>query len=226
MGTRLFLIVCIAACGKVESNADIDAPAAVVDAAVDAPPIDAPPPVKRVFISSLTFFADFGGTAQADAACQNMANGASLSGVYRAWLSTAADSVRNRFNQATIPYKLVDDTLIANDFTDLTDGTHANFINLTETGTPLPTSTATCHGPPTCFQTFTGTNTDGTASTLDDQCLNWTTRVFQVAGGGLNTFVGGDSTPVNAGMTPGSEWTVRASGFRCDFQARIYCFQQ
>jgi hypothetical protein len=44
--------------------------------------------------------------------------------------------------------------------------------------------------------------------------------MFQPPTGGLITFTGGDSTMA------GREWSTRAVGFRCDFQARIYCFQQ
>jgi hypothetical protein len=99
-------------CGKVSAHGSDAAPS--VDAAeiVDAP-IDAAP-TKKVFISSLTFFPDLGGTTGADSQCQNMANGAGLLGVYRAWLSTAADPVANRFNHATVAYVMVDGTLIAN----------------------------------------------------------------------------------------------------------------
>lgn len=218
------------ACGKVESAADAtpstDAPDVEIDAApdVDATPVDAPidaAPVKRVFISSATFFPDFGGTNQADTACQNMATAAGLPGTYRAWVSTTSSPVNARFTQSTDPYVMVDGTMIASNWADLTDGTIAHGIDRTEAGNVLPSTGITnCHGSPTCAQTYTGTNPDGSAYANDDQCLNWTTRIFDAGGGNLNTFSGGDSTYA------GREWTIRASGFRCDYQARIYCFQQ
>jgi hypothetical protein len=214
-----------AACGKVSEH-NVDAPAQADASLVDAAPlIDAPPPSKKAFISSLTFFADFGGTSQADTACQNMAAAAGLVGVYRAWLSTtAADSVVNRFSHSTVPYTLVNGTVIATSFADLVDGTIAHGIDLTETGVPLTdTGITMCHGAPTCAQTFTNTLADGTVGPTanNNSCLNWTTRIFQPpAPAPLNTFIAGDSTMAT------SSWTLRGSGFRCDFQARFYCFQQ
>lgn len=210
------LALSLGACGEVSSN--IDAPSAPPS---DAPPIDTPPATKKVFISSLTFFADIGGTAGADSMCQNMAAAAGLVGVYRAWLSTAADPVVNRFTHSSVPYALVNGTVIANSWTDLVDGSPlVHGIDLDEQGRPLPSTGITlCHGTPTCAQTFTGTAPSGAYQGTDNQCLNWTSRVFQ-NGSLLNTFIGGDS------KMNGSEWTVTASGFRCDYQARIYCFQQ
>lgn len=228
VASALFALVLAPACGEVQSG--VDAPPLVIDSAVtdtpitiDAQEIDAPidaAPVKRVFISSATFFADFGGPTQADTACQNMANAAGLPGIFRAWVSTPSNPVVGRFTQSTVPYVMVEGTVIANNWTDLTDGAVAHGIDRTEAGNLLPdTGISMCHGSPTCFQTFTGTMANGSAYTGDDQCLDWTTRIFQ-NGSVLNTFSGGDSTMA------GSEWTLRASGFRCDYQARIYCFQQ
>lgn len=230
VASTLLALVVAPACGEVTSAVDaptgtIDAPSTIDGAqSIDAPPVDAPidaAPVKRVFISSATFFGDFGGPTQADTACQNMANAAGLPGIFRAWVSTTANPVTGRFTHSTDPYVMVNGTMIASDWTDLTDGNLAATLDRTEAGNVLPnTGITTCHGSPTCFQTFTGTNPDGTAFPSDDQCLNWTTRIFDAGGGNVNTFSGGDSTMA------GREWTLRASGFRCDYQARIYCFQQ
>jgi hypothetical protein len=227
VATALFALGFVPACGEIETVVDapsgqIDAPAGQIDApdvVIDAP-IDAMP-MKRVFISSQVFFGDFGGPVAADTACQNMATAAGLPGNYRAWVSTQSNSVVGRFTQAQVPYVMTDGTTIASNWTDLTDGNIAHGIDRNEAGNVLPnTGITNCHGSPTCFQTYTGTNPDGTAFTGDDQCLNWSTRIFDAGGGNLNTFSGGDSTMA------GREWTLRASGFRCDYQARIYCFQQ
>jgi hypothetical protein len=210
----------LAACGQVNNPARDAAPSSDAPP-VDAPPIDAPA-TKKVFISSVTFFPDLGGTSGADSQCQNLANGAGLQGVFRAWLSTSADPAGNRFTHSTLAYAMVDGTVIASNWTELISGAIRHGIDRTEAGNTLPNTGITmCHGTPTCSQTFTGTNADGTY--LDSQggnCANWTSRVFQPASGGLITFTGGDSTMADR------NWTTRAVGFRCDYQARIYCFQQ
>jgi hypothetical protein len=214
----------VVGCGQVTSNVQDAAPPPVDSADLDAPAIDAPAANKKVFISSITLFPDFGGTAAADAICQNLANGAGLPGVFRAWLSVPGDGVLTRFTHATVPYVLVTGAVVANDFTELLGGTLRHVIDLTESGQPLAdTGNQMCHGAPTCGQTFTGTLADGTPfppTQQDNECRNWTSRIFDNGDGTLNTFVGGDST------MSGREWTARGAGFRCDFQARIYCFQQ
>ena len=204
----------------------MDASPSIDSMIVDSPSADGPPVVlpakKKVFISSLTFFPDLGGTSGADSQCQKMANRAGLTGVFRAWLSTAGDPVVNRFNHATGEYVMVDGTVIADNWTDLTDGSITHTIDRTEAGSTLPnTGITNCHGQPTCSSSFTGTKADGTY--LDSpgaNCANWTSRVFQPPTGGLITFAGGSSKMADR------EWTGSATGFRCDYQARIYCFQQ
>ena len=84
---------------------------------------------KIVFVTSTTATANYNGLPQADTVCQNLATAAGLSGTFRAWLSNATDSPSTRFTQSTVPYKLVDGTQIADNWTDLTDGAIDNPIN-------------------------------------------------------------------------------------------------
>ncbi|MEM7609673.1 MAG: hypothetical protein AAF411_30370, partial [Myxococcota bacterium] len=78
---------------------------------------------KAVFITRAEVGPDLGGLAGADALCQAEAEGAGLTGTFRAWLSTGATSVADRFVRASVPYVRTDGTLLASNWGDLTDGT-------------------------------------------------------------------------------------------------------
>lgn len=92
-------------------------------------------PGKTVFITSQVFNGNLGGLAGADAKCQQLATAAGLGGTYKAWLSDSTTDARDRLTHATVPYRLVDGTTVANDFTDLTDGSLDAPINRAENGT-------------------------------------------------------------------------------------------
>jgi hypothetical protein len=100
------------------------------DAAVDA--FDAGPAFRRVFISSGQWTANLGGALGADALCQSAATAASLGGTWMAWLSTLKDTPVTRFVHSTVPWKLLDGTVIANDWSDLTSGTLEHNIDRDE----------------------------------------------------------------------------------------------
>lgn len=173
---------------------------------------------KRVFLSSAVLNADFGGVEGADAACQQMADEAGLSGEFFAWLSSADQgvSVFDRFNMHEGPYVLVDGTEIASSWADLTDGTLAAPILLDELGNPPGGfGGGNCHGGATCTQVFTGTTGGGAAyEGQHDDCDGWSTTTF------LPAFAGGDANATDIG------WTLFAAGLRCDYAARLYCFEQ
>ncbi len=95
---------------------------------------------KTIFVTSATFDSNLGGLTGADDKCQAEANGpASIvpSGTYLAWLSDGTDSPDTRFTKSSHPYMLPDGTKIAEDFTDLTDGSILHTINIDPTGQPL-----------------------------------------------------------------------------------------
>ena len=154
---------------------------------------------KIVFVTSTTTTANYSGLPQADTVCQNLATAAGLSGTFRAWLSNATDSPSTRFTQSTVPYKLVDGTQIAGNWTDLTDGTNDNPINKTETN----------GGAPTTF-VYSGTAANGTG-VAGEHCNNWTGAPQASAG--------------NTGVT-GSGWTLWSTANSCSFLFSIYCFEQ
>ena len=98
---------------------------------------------NRVFVTSTNYTGNLGGLAGADAKCQERANAANLGGTWKIWLSDTTGSPSTRFTKSSNPYKLLNGTTIANNWSDLTDGTLQNPLNMTELGTTVQTSTWT-----------------------------------------------------------------------------------
>ena len=76
---------------------------------------------KCVFVSSTLHTGDLGGLTGADAICNNLAEAAGFPGTYMAWLSDSSASPSTLFTQATVPYRRVDGTQVADDWTELTE---------------------------------------------------------------------------------------------------------
>ncbi len=161
---------------------------------------------KTVFVSSKIFIGNLGGLAGADHKCQDMADGAGLAGRYKAWLSDVSSSPSDRFVRSTVPYALTDGTIVASDFTDLTDGALMSPISVTENGLPVD---------PFTLAVWTGTQIDGTRVMVSSQCDDWTNSEGDGATGG-NAFL------------PDASWTDRISVFfGCGGTVvNIYCFEQ
>ncbi|RZV49199.1 MAG: hypothetical protein EX268_19345, partial [Deltaproteobacteria bacterium] len=135
----LFLAVAIAAapaCTDTNAATDAGADAATdagpdaatdagPDAATDAGPdaaIDAGVTERRIFRTDTTQNANLRGIDGADAICAAQALAAGLEGEFKAWLSTIASPVADRVAQGSGPYVLVDGTRVADDWSDLVDG--------------------------------------------------------------------------------------------------------
>jgi hypothetical protein len=166
-------------------------------------PPSGPTPLT-VFVTNETFLSGgapglLNGLADADQKCQDRAQAASLSGTYKAWLSDGLTDAASRHRHATSAYVLVDQTVVAMNWADLTDGTLAHAIDKDEHGNP--TSGAAV---------WTGTTTAGTA-VADGSCSNW----FSSVGTGRR----GTSSATNG------EWTDLSDG-DCSTPARLYCFEQ
>lgn len=127
---------------------------------------------KTVFVTSTVYSGDLGGLAGADAKCQARAMAAGLDGKYRAWLSDSTTSAASRLSHATVPYVLVNGTIIAMNWTELTSGSLRAPIGLTEFVESPPTVTH----PQWCDRTIVWTNTrdDGHLPEKNYACRDWT----------------------------------------------------
>ena len=166
---------------------------------------------KKVFLSSVAYDGNLGGVSGADSKCATLATNASLAGTYKAWISvtTGTDDPATTFTHSTVPYKLVNGTLIANNWASLTSGTISAAISLDESGnTPAATNR------------WTNTTTSGTASSSGSgnstNCVGWTNN----ASGGKNGRFG------SSGAT-NSTWTDNgATNTGCNSLLRLICVQQ
>jgi hypothetical protein len=158
-----------------------------------------------VFVTSTTHTGDLGGLTGADTICQARAEAAgslAAPGTYKAWLSAlGVTTAAARLTHATVPYKLVDGATIANDWTDLTDGTLQAPFRVTEEGETI-----------TGAFSWTATSPDGNGTTIQD-CVAWSdmsSDVFGAAGG-----VGSTDSRWSFGFTSA-----------CSSEQHLYCLQQ
>lgn len=174
-------------------------------------------PFKLVFVSSSAHSGNLGGVAGADAICQGLATNAGLPGTYRAWISdTLGNSPSSRFARSTSPYARVDGTVVANDWADLTDGSIAAAINLTETGGAPPVTTAVC-GSTQPVRSHTSASGDFSPYGNGTACDNWTATTSQT-----NHHFGSFGQTTNGYWASG--WC--GTGGTCDLLYPMYCFQQ
>ena len=156
-----------------------------------------------VFVTRAAFQGNFGGLAGADARCQAAARTAGLPGVFRAWLSTAAEPAGARIVPKEVPYVLPDGIRVADDYADLTNGDLAHPIDRTEYGDAVPSP----------FLARTATTPDGQA--LSPTCADWTSR-RRYDGGAWGATNAANSDWSRTGVFPG----------RCDYLAHLYCLEQ
>jgi hypothetical protein len=155
-----------------------------------------------VFVSSETSNGDLGGIAGADAKCQQLAEQAGLTGTFKAWLSTNPDDdPESRFTGAT-GYALVDGTMIATSWEDLTDGDILAPIDVTETGV---------RG----ISNYVWTNVSATGESTDsDDCNAWTDGTWDNYG------------EFGYSARSDSIWTERfVLPVKCGRWHHLYCFQ-
>ncbi|BCH14954.1 hypothetical protein MesoLjLa_18050 [Mesorhizobium sp. L-2-11] len=163
-------------------------------------------PDKKVVFYTLSEFSghSIGGVAGADAICQDRANKAGLVGTYKAWIagSDPASAPATRFIHSPVPYVRVDGIVVADNWTDLIDGSLDNSIG-SETG----------YLPPSANGVRTNVATDGTqaGSAPTDHCSDWS-----ASGTGRI----GHRTQID------SDWTDYLSSYNCAAASRLYCFEQ
>jgi hypothetical protein len=179
------------------------------DTGVDAstPACDGGPSCERVvFVTKSGFNGNqLGGIAGADAKCNTAAAAPNVhprvnGRIFRAWISTTTipSSVKDRLVHGTGHYVKPTGTIIATDWTDLTDGTLQSGIDVDETGGAVAASHA-----------WTGTTDNG--SNGPNQCDGWTPS-------------GGQGRAGNVGGA-GNGWTD-ANDDSCPTLNHLYCFEQ
>jgi hypothetical protein len=157
-------------------------------------------------VSSTASNGDLGGVAGADARCGTLASDAELGPTdWYAWLSDKDGFQPADLTPQTIPYYLKDGTKVADDWSDLTDGTLDHAINMDEQGTTISDD---------FVWVWTNTNDDGTRTidTDNQTCLGYT------SGSASNGGRIGQATSTD------SQWTERGQDNCSVVQHRIYCF--
>lgn len=166
-------------------------------------------PASRVFVTSTVYNGNLGGLAGADAKCQERANAAGLGGAWKAWISDSNISASSRLNHSSGAYVRLGGQIIANNWTDLIDGTIQNGIYITEFGKFLP-----------AMSVWTYTKFDGSNGPFDydfdvKACNNYTDSSAELkswSGWNYNTDRG---------------WTQWSASFTtCDGQLPLYCIEQ
>jgi hypothetical protein len=172
------------------------------------------PNTKLIFASSQLYTGNLGGLTGADAKCQALASAVGRTGTFLAWLSDNTNSAANRFAKASVPYVLIDGSVVANDWADLTDSTLQHAINKTELNTTPPSGNMVgCDQP----AVWTDTLSSGALASSLDCCDNW---------GSTSGSFGcdwGDANDTTQGW-----WSHKCGGTGncCDHTAVIYCVQQ
>jgi hypothetical protein len=164
------------------------------------------PGKKIAFISSTSSNGNLGGLTGADQKCQTLADSAGIHGTFKAWLGDSTKSPSNRFTQATVPYVKLDGSLIANHWTDLTDGDIANPINIDENGDGAGT-----------LRVWTGTNSVGGLPNPIYSCVDWSN-----GGEGVQAFAEGSVGDTGLNVT----WANNGVKEECSGVFRLYCFEQ
>jgi hypothetical protein len=176
---------------------------------------------RTVFVTSTTYDGNLGGLAGADAKCQARASAASLPGTYKAWLSDSTVSAGDRMTHSTGAYKLKNGTVVATNWTDLTDGSLASPISHDEFGNPAgeyPFQNITTTA-------FTATFANGNANLSNGfHCNDWTSNADGAGWLGQTIFSDGRWSHVNSVTSCTGVNVAPAGSF--DGKSRLYCVQQ
>jgi hypothetical protein len=149
-----------------------------------------------------------GGLAGADDACQLHAESAGLEGEFKAWLATDTQWPDNRMTHFAGGYRLPSGTLVAESWTDLTDGSLLHPIDETELSASLP-GELICAG----NEVWSGVKPDGTPVDAN-HCLGWTS-------GSEGVSATGRFSEVDAAWTDSACQMVV-----CSAALSFYCLQQ
>ncbi|MBZ5715166.1 DUF4215 domain-containing protein [Nannocystis pusilla] len=160
-------------------------------------------PRRVIFVTSTKFEGNLGGMS-GDINCRTVAMNAGLANAstFKAWLSTPDVWPAMRMDTSYLGmYVLVDGTLVAeNGWPDLTDGTLAHAIDLTELGGSVDVAP------------WTNTKADGTLAGAN-HCNFWTSDKA------------GNSGHYGASSAMDATWTDRMGTIPCSASSPIYCVE-
>lgn len=165
---------------------------------------------RRVFVTSELFTGDLNGVAGADTACQEAADKVGLSGDFRAWLSSAESTPAQNFVKSSVPYRDIQNTVVADDWDALATGNLKAGIYLTEQGEIAISGPHPCVPPDDVVVVWSNTLAGGTLRSETESCNSWI-GVGEGAVGRLGVL--------------DSSWTS-ACPVPCTTMAPLYCFQQ
>jgi cysteine-rich repeat protein len=173
-------------------------------------------PPRWVFVTSTFSKGNLGGVTGADVACQGLAEGANLSGTYKAWLTgeDPASAPAQRFGSMEFAgwYRMPTNppTPVARGWADLTspnDDVPTNYLQnaiiADEKGIDVSPA-----------KTWTNTTPEGTQLSLTEHCDDWTVQ---------DPEVNGQSGLAQTGVL-GTPWTNKKLD-DCTGGASLYCFQ-
>jgi cysteine-rich repeat protein len=156
---------------------------------------------KSVFLTKTTLpGSDLGGLLGAHAICQLEADDAGLAGEFKAWLSTSNIAAMTELAHSTDAYRLVDGTLVANDWADLTDGVLTTQIDLLADGGEVRGD----------LRVWTGTGPSG--EIILPSCGDWSMDAISGHVGRVSWAVADD-------------WTDFTND-SCNESRGLYCFEQ
>jgi hypothetical protein len=208
-GARFLMLLALApACGPVTNLADAGPGGdAAVDAAVDA--ADLRPRV--VFVTSTATIGSMpplGGLAGADAICQARAAAVDLPGRFMAWLAVNNANPASRMTRSAGPYRLTTGLIVAQGWSDLTDGNLASSVNRTESGA-MSQGTFVCRG----GEVWSNVDGAGNLRVGQGNCLDWSSTTA-------------DGTAGNV-MNRDIMWTAGdCAQIGCSSALPIYCIEQ
>lgn len=189
--------------------------------------------VKRVFVTSTQHRGNIPGTSAADLFCNIRAQAGGHSGYFKAWISDSPETdPESTFTRSAIPYALPDGSVVAANWTDLTDGQLNVPIDQDENGQSVVPPSAQ-----TDFNVWTGTDHRGEHyflpspnETVALDCDNWFATDAQ-------TVVSDDGVPWGIGgytSRADDRWSLQfLNNFEllspvtaCSRKRNLYCFEQ
>jgi hypothetical protein len=163
---------------------------------------------KRVFVTAQALpnggFGN-GSVAEADRFCQAAADERRFGGTWKAWISDSHTSPEARFAHTGAAYRLLDGTMVASSWADLTTGKLVHAIDLMDSGMWVPTQAY--------LEVWTGTAPNGSYS--GHTCADWTNTSPDLPYADVGTVGRKDNG-----------WTQAYRQF-CDREnIHLYCFEQ